>query len=78
MSEACSGEKCQSENGRKYVSDKEKAAPGILESMSKNRALGKEAGNQQSESSSRNFFWGGEIRDLTPSCLGQSTLTCDM
>lgn len=24
-------EKCQSENGRKYVSDKEKAAPGILE-----------------------------------------------
>lgn len=25
------GEKCQSENGRKYVSDKEKAAPGILE-----------------------------------------------
>lgn len=26
LSEACSGEKCQSENGRKYVSDKEKAA----------------------------------------------------
>lgn len=25
------GEKCQSENGRKHVSDKEKAAPGILE-----------------------------------------------
>lgn len=78
MSEACSGEKCQSENGRKYVSDKEKAAPGILEPMSKNRALGKKAGNQQSEASSRNFFWGGEIRDLTPSCLGQPTLTCDM
>lgn len=31
LSEACWGEKCQSENGRKYVSDKEKAAPGILE-----------------------------------------------
>lgn len=31
LSEACRGEKCQSENGRKYVSDKEKAAPGILE-----------------------------------------------
>lgn len=42
--------------------------------MSKNRALGKKAGNQQSEASSRNFFWGGEIRDLTPSCLGQLTL----
>lgn len=38
--------------------------------MSKNRALGKKAGNQQSEASSRNFFWGEEIRDLTPSCLG--------
>lgn len=46
--------------------------------MSKNRALGKKAGNQQSEASSRNFFWGGEIRDLTPSCLGQLTLTCDV
>lgn len=42
--------------------------------MSKNRALGKKAGNQQSEASSRNFFWGGEIRDLTPSCLDQLTL----
>lgn len=33
LSEACRGEKCQSENGRKYVSDKEKAAPSILESL---------------------------------------------
>lgn len=46
--------------------------------MSKNRALGKKAGSQQSEASSRNFFWGAEIRDLTPSCLGRPTLRCDV
>lgn len=55
-----------------------KKLPLVLEPMSKNRALGKKAGNQPSEASSRNFFWGAEIRDLTPSCLGPPTLTCDM
>lgn len=67
----------QRENGRKHVGDKGKCCPWYFRApMSINRALGKKAGNQQSEASSRNFFWGAAIRDLTPSCLGRLTATC--